>query len=81
MHLFYRYISNLKCIFICEKLPDDITDLIRNHSTCFFNQIIIRTFIAKGGTNLNHGISEVISHIQIKTAGPDRFYKSFSVTA
>lgn len=42
----------------------------------FFYQVIIRIFIAKRSTNLNHGISGVISHIQIKTAGPDRFLQS-----
>lgn len=70
------YIGNLKSIFICEKLPDDITELIRNLSICFLNQVIIRTFIAKRGTNLNHYISGVISHIRIKTAVPDRFLQS-----
>lgn len=69
-------IWNLKSIFICEKLPEDITELIRNLSICFFNRAIIRTFIAKTGKNLNHGTSGVISHIQTKPAVPDRFLQS-----
>lgn len=39
----------------------------------FFNQVIIRTFIAKRDTNLNHAISGLFSHTQIKIAVPDRF--------
>lgn len=42
----------------------------------FFNQVIIRTFITKRDTNLNHAISGVFSHIQIKIAVPDRFLQS-----
>lgn len=43
----------------------------------FFNQVIIRTFIAKRDTNLNCGLSGVISHIQIKTAVLYKFLQSF----